>query len=583
MNPLIISKETWEEIRKRFQLLYPENWRNCLQRLQFTLGRFGVEAGEGCEAGPGWSEKDTVLITYADMVRPLHGAPLEGLRRFLLTHLKGAIKTVHLLPFYPWSSDDGFSVVDYNQVHSDYGDWLDVRMIGEDFDLMFDLVLNHASSQSSWFRNYMNGILPARNYFIEVDPATDLSEVVRPRVSPLLTQTQTPSGTRHVWTTFSADQVDLNWSNPDVFFEFLDILLLYVSQGVRIMRLDAVAFLWKKIGTTCIHLPETHEVIKLYRNILSIVAPNTIILTETNVPHEENISYFGDGDEAHMVYQFSLPPLTLHALLTGSSKWLTEWAQGLPELPEGQCFFNFTASHDGIGVRPLQGILPDSELRFLKQEVESRGGHVSSRMMPDGTESPYELNITYYSALCQNDRSVTGVSRFLCSQTIMLALQGIPGIYFHSLIATPNHNEGVQLTGAARSINRKKFNEAELHAWITEADSPQKYVFETLTTLLRRRSQHPSFHPEAPQIILNLGPDVFALVRSSRDGLERVVCVHNVTRDFVELDTAPIMEHLSGYQIGKDLITGSPIGETLQSQTLQLGAYKCLWLCFIRE
>lgn len=560
------------------QLLYPDQWRACLQRLQFALGRFGVGDIDYQVEKPNWSEKDTVLITYADMVRPLHDPPLEGLRRFVLTRLKGAIKTVHLLPFYPWSSDDGFSVIDYMQVNPEYGEWSDVRKIGEDFDLMFDLVLNHCSSQSSWFRNYMNGILPARRYFIEESPETDLSEVVRPRVSPLLTPTQTPSGERHVWTTFSADQVDLNWANSDVFFEFLDILLFYISQGARILRLDAVAFLWKKVGTGCIHLPETHEIIKLYRNVLSLVAPEVLILTETNVPHEENISYFGDGDEAHMVYQFSLPPLTLHALLTGNATWLTDWAKNLPQLPEGQCFFNFTASHDGIGVRPLQGILPDSELRFLTQEIESRGGYISCRKLPDGSEAPYELNITWYSALCQKDGSIKGTARYLCSQMIMLAMQGIPGIYFHSLVATPNFTEGVRLTGAARSINRKKFNESELEEWINESGSPQNFIFEIMTSVLRRRAERPAFHPEAPQEILDLGPGIFALIRRSRDAQECVVCLHNVSKEKASVPWLEINQKMEGYISSKDLISGNPAEEEFSGDNIELLPYQSAWI-----
>jgi len=122
---------------------------------------------------------------------------------------------------------------------------------------------------------------------------------------------------------------------------------------MRIARLDAVAFLWKELGTNCLHLPETHELVKLFRDVCEIVAPRAIILTETNVPHAENVSYFGQGDEAHMVYQFSLPPLLLHAFITGNGQYLTHWASGLEPPPAGCTFFNFTASHDGVGVRPF--------------------------------------------------------------------------------------------------------------------------------------------------------------------------------------------------------------------------------------
>jgi glycosidase len=583
MTTPIIPKETWENIQRRFQILYPEDRHRCLDRLKFSLGRFGVGENGRTATGPEWSEKDTILITYADMIHPIHDTPLEGLRRFLLTHCKGAIRTVHLLPFYPYSSDDGFSVIDYMQVDPGCGDWNTVQKIGEDFQLMFDLVLNHVSSKSSWFRNYMNGILPARDYFIEVDPSIDLSQVIRPRISPLLTATQTPSGEKLVWTTFSADQVDLNWSNPDVFFEFLDILLFYISQGAQIMRLDAVAFLWKTIGTSCIHLPQTHEVIKLYRDILTILAPQTILLTETNVPHEENLSYFGQGDEAHMVYQFSLPPLTLHALLAGSATWLTEWASSLPELPAGQCFFNFTASHDGIGVRPLQGLLPDSEIRFLVQEIQGRGGHVSCRTASDGTQTPYELNITYFSALSANDRTPSGSARFLASQWIAMSLRGIPGIYFHSLTATPNDHEGVRLSGAPRSINRHKYQEAELECWLSEAGSHQKFVFDSMLTVLRRRSERPAFHPEATQKILDLDPKLFTTLRTSIDGQECVLCVHHISREPMALEWARLLETAPGYILKKELIQGISLEVTDTNASCVFEPYECRWLWFCKE
>ncbi|SVD07509.1 uncharacterized protein METZ01_LOCUS360363, partial [marine metagenome] len=310
-----------------------------------------------------------------------------------------------------------------------------VRFSGE-FELMFDLVLNHCSAKSPWFKEYVSGIEPGRNYVMEVDEKADLSAVVRPRSTPLLTTFQTRGGERNVWTTFGADQVDLDWTSPDLLFEFLDVIMFYVSMGCRILRLDAVAFLWKKIGTSCLHLPETHEVVKLIRNLLEVVAPDVLILTETNVPHEENVSYFGKGDEAHAVYQFTLPPLLLHGLLRGTAKHLSSWAAQLSSPPRGCHFLNFTASHDGIGVRPLEGILPKQEIWDLAEEVEKKGGFVSMRKLEDGSESPYELNSTFYSALSDPKDEALGEARFLCSQSVALAMRGIPAVYFHSLCAT---------------------------------------------------------------------------------------------------------------------------------------------------
>lgn len=426
-----VSSAKLKTIRKRLANLYGvEEADTLLDRFFHMIGRYGVGVNRTNLSSKVISQKDAVLITYADMVSDGKAHPFSTLKEFCTARLKGAFSAIHILPFYPWTSDDGFSVVDYREVDKRYGNWDDVSRLSEEFELMFDLVLNHCSSKSPWFREYVSGIEPGSNYILEGDEEADLSSVVRPRASPLLTPYQTRKGERHVWTTFSADQVDLDWTSPDLLFEFLDIIMFYASLGCRILRLDAVAFLWKEIGTNCLHLPKTHEVIKLIRNFIEVVAPEVLILTETNVPHQENISYFGKGDEAHAVYQFSLPPLLLHGLLKGTAKHVTNWAAHLAPPPKGCHFLNFTASHDGIGVRPLEGILDTDEILSLADEVRGNGGHVSMRKLEDGSEFPYELNATYYGALSHKKDPELGKKRFLCSQAVALAMKGIPAVYF---------------------------------------------------------------------------------------------------------------------------------------------------------
>jgi len=530
-----VSKEQLRRVRKRFERLYGGRAEKLLERFIMVMGRYGVGVDVPTEVNR-WDERDSVLITYADSIRdPDTGSPLQALNSFARKNLKGAVRCIHLLPFYPWSSDDGFSVIDYRKVDPDCGSWSDVEALGHDFDLMFDMVLNHCSAHSSWFKDFVAGIEPARHYFLPMDPKGDYREVVRPRTSPLLTRTRTRDGEAHVWTTFSPDQVDLNWQNPEVFFEFLDILFLYLSKGMRIARLDAVAFLWKTLGTNCLHLPETHEMVKLFRDICEIVAPRSLILTETNVPHGENISYFGQGDEAHMVYQFSLPPLLLHAFTTGDGSYLTRWAMDLAPPPEGCTFFNFTASHDGVGVRPVEGLLPDAERDKLIAHVESAGGRVSWRAMPDGSKQPYELNITYYSALAETDDPKLGAARFLCSQALALSLRGIPGIYIHSLFGTANDEAGVEATGQNRSINRRKWELAALREHLKSGLG--KLVFTRYLRMLRRRTEHPAFHPDAAQKVFAVNPGLFVHKRTSLDGEEIVYCIFNLTAKEKNLTT----------------------------------------------
>ncbi len=566
----LMSLNTADRLRARIARLYPDHVEQSMQRLTMMVGRYGL--GQSPPKNQGlWNQKDAVLITYGDSIQSESCAPLETLRKFATRHFMGAFSTIHLLPFYPYSSDDGFSVINFRKVDPALGDWPHIHSIKDHFDLMFDWVLNHASSRSAWFRDFVNCIQPYRNYFVEASPKEDLSAVTRPRTSPLLTPIQTKSGETHVWTTFSADQVDLNWHHPDVFFEMLDVLFGYIASGARIVRLDAVAFLWKRPGTTCLHLDETHEIIRLLRDILQIVAPSVIILTETNVPHQENISYFGDGDEAHMVYQFTLPPLLLHGLLKGEARHITQWAASLPELPPECTFFNFTASHDGIGVRPLEGILPDEDIQFLCSEVEQRGGKLSYRTQPSGAKSVYEMNVTYFSALSAPD-SQTGEARFLCSQFVAASLKGIPGIYIHSLTGTKNDHEGVEATGIARRINRRKWDEETLERLLQDDASHHNRVFFPYLTLLRRRARCDAFHPDGSQEVVNLDDRIFSLVRMSPDGHTRVLCLANFAAESVEVDIQAQLPNVPLQELVSDSEWERPKGP------LKLAPYETLWI-----
>ena len=480
-----------------------------------------------------WNEKDVVLITYADQIRSEGFSPLLSQQRFLLDHdLDSLIRCVHLLPFSPYSSDDGFSVIDYMAVDPNSGTWEDITELGKSFDLMFDLVLNHSSQKHEWFQKYLAGDPEFAEFYIDQDPDADLSKVVRPRSLPLLTEFQSNAGTKHIWTTFSADQVDLNYANPRVMLAMLQTLVEYARRGARIIRLDAIAYLWKEVGTGCIHLSQTHAAVRLMRHVLDMTYPGTLVLTETNVPHAENISYFGSGgDEAHMVYQFSLPPLLLDAIHSGETLALRDWMKSL-ELPSKQCtFFNFTASHDGIGVRPLEGIVSSERVQRLAEIVRRHGGNVNTRRNEDGTDSPYELNITYLDAIADagNVSPAEHSRRFLATQAIMLTMQGVPAIYFHSLVGSPNDQAGVRATGQNRSINRHKYERDELDTALSDPHSLQRRVFDGYRRLLDVRRKHVAFHPNARQRVLELpGDGLLGFVRGSGAG-DEVLVLANLT------------------------------------------------------
>lgn len=531
-----------------------------------------------------WDQTKAVLITYGDTIQQSGEPPLQTLNRFLDAHLRGVVDTVHILPFFPYSSDDGFSVIDYREVNPHLGDWDDIAAINEGFDLMVDLVINHCSSQSLWFFDYVADVPPYNDYFIEADPGDALSLVTRPRSSPLLKEVRTHRGLKYLWATFSHDQIDLNFANPAVLLEMLDVMLKYVAAGTRILRLDAIAYLWKEVGTHCIHLPQTHEVVKLIRDVLSEVEPHCLLLTETNVPDAENRSYFGDGrggsgDEAQMVYQFPLPPLLLHALHTGSTRYLTAWAQGVEANPPppGCTFLNFTASHDGIGLRPLEGLVPADEVRMLLHGMHKRGGFLSSRRNTDGSESPYELNISYFDAFraprVANDPH--HIPCFLVSQIVALSMRGIPALYIHSLTATRNDDHGVEMLGRTRAINRRRWDAHELEQLISDRTSETGQVFAELTRILRLRAQQPAFHPEGAQRVLVLDHHLFGLERRSPDGDQRVICLFNFTPDQrrVSMDEAFWEQPQATWS---DLLTGAA-AEIERGQML-LPPYAACWL-----
>ncbi len=479
------------------------------------------------------SERDSILITYGDQVRGPGQLPLQTLTEFCEAHLRDVVSWIHILPFFPWSSDEGFSVKDYREVDPDLGDWQDVERLGHSFRLMFDGVINHASAQGSWFQSFLRDEAPYRDYFLTVEGDPDLSQVVRPRTLPLLTEYQTAAGPRRVWTTFSPDQVDLDFRNPEILLEIFDILLMYAQRGAQFIRLDAIAFLWKQIGTSCLHLPQTHAVIQLLRAMLDDVAPHVRLITETNVPHADNISYFGDGrNEAQLVYNFALPPLVLHTLRTGDATVLSEWARGL-DLPSDQTtFFNFLASHDGIGLNPARGILSPAEIDALVEQTLAHGGLISHKHNADGTQSPYEMNINYFDALSNptsDEPFETQVGRFMAAQSIMLSLRGVPGIYFHSLFGSRNWQAGVQQTQHNRTINREKLERSALESELANPNSLRARVFGRYRQRLVMRAASPAFHPHGGQQILDVGPGVFGVLRTSPDGAQQMTCLQNVT------------------------------------------------------
>ncbi len=494
---------------------------------------------------PKLSEKTTYLITYGDIISDGKNKTLDTLNDLLKTNFGKNITDVHLLPMFEYTSDDGFSVVDYMKVDPLLGDWENVKKLAKDYNLMFDFVANHISQASTWFQGYLNGEDKYKEYFIPKDDNFDYSKVVRPRTSDLVS---TYDNGKTAWTTFSKDQVDINYRNIDVLLETTKILLEYVNYGATSIRLDAIGFLWKESSTTCIHLDQTHEVVKLWRIILDAYAPNMQIITETNVPHLENISYFGDNDEAHQVYQFALPPLTLHTFINQDSTILSNWAKGIDKVSDSATFFNFLASHDGIGMRPTEGILDDKQRKVITDHVEKNGAKFNYKTNTDGSQSVYEMNVTYFDAIKDQELDpITNIDRLVAAHGILMSMVGVPAIYYHSLLGSTNYYKGVEESGINRRINRRKFTTNDIEIKTVN----ENQVLNKINQLLDVRCSEVLFNPYNAQEVLDINSKVFAIKRIDKAG-NFITCLINISSE--EVNT-----NIKGF----DIVTNNEFDSTL--------------------
>lgn len=565
-----------QRVAAHLTLLYPDRdihdlTRQCLKVMQLSADAPSPEPHRNI-----WDQSDVMLITYADTLRTEGEAPIKTLNDFVKNRLAESVSVVHLLPFFPFSSDDGFGVMDYTTVNPSCGDWSDIRSMTESFKVMGDLVINHCSSRSLWFENYKKGIDPGAGYFFEAEPEWDLSKVVRPRTSPLLKKVRTVNGEKHVWCTFSHDQIDLDFTNPDLLLEILSIIHLYLEQGIRWFRLDAVAFLWKVPGTSSINLPETHEVIRLLRLLIEHHSPDAVIITETNIPNSENLTYFGNANEAHLIYNFSLPPLLINTLVTGDCTHLKQWLMTMPPAQYGTTYLNFIASHDGIGLRPTEGLLSEWEIENLIGTMQRFGGRVSCRTDAEGNSKPYEINISLWNAMAgthQSGPDELQFARFICAATVMMALEGVPAFYIHSLLATENDVERIEHTGSFRSINRRAWDADQLEQQLS-TETHHKKVFEAMQALLKVRRKQPAFHPNATMYTLHTGESLFAFWRQSLNRSQSIFAVYNITNEPQTFNLSQL--NLVITDEWTDLVSGEVFDDRLALVTLR--PYQYLWL-----
>ncbi|GHT67491.1 sucrose phosphorylase [Spirochaetia bacterium] len=517
---------TQEQIKSSIHAIYPDSSEKVYQAVNELIEKWRREPFPKYRR---IDNSDVLMITYGDAIRRKGEHPLAVLKQCMDAEFKDSITVIHLLPMFPYSSDDGFSVIDFRKINPDLGTWDDINNLNTNYDLMFDAVINHASRESVYFKGFAAGDKAYKDFFITADPNGDYSKVTRPRSLPLLTPVETASGKQYIWTTFSDDQMDFNYQNPAVLLEILDILLLYAGRGARFIRFDAIGFAWKTLGTNCMHLPQVHETVKLMRAVLQSCAPLCSIITETNVPHADNISYFGNGhDEAAMVYQFPLPPLVLFSFLKGDASHLTEWAASLEPTTADTAYFNFLASHDGIGLRPVEDLLSDAERELMVRETLVRGGQIGYRSLSDGSEVPYELNINYLDAIAGDEADTQRqAQKFMASQCILLSMMGMPAIYYHSLFGSRGDPSAYKQSGIKRRINREKLDADVLLSELRQSGTLRNLVASRYKQLIGLRKTLPAFHPNNLQRVLNLRPEVFALLRG--EGAEQVLVLVNVS------------------------------------------------------
>ena len=524
-----------------------------------------------------WDSSSVVLITYPDAIYRKDESTLKTLAEFLKNRISGISSVIHILPFLPSTSDGGFAVSNYEKIDETFGNWNDLKNLSSNHKIMADLVLNHVSSSHPWVLQFMKSDKPGSSYIVAPSRTDIWDEVIRPRNSSLFTKIKTNNGFKNVWTTFGPDQIDLDWSNPNIFLEFLYLLVRYINNGVEWIRLDAIAFIWKEPNTTCLHLDKVHLIVKLLNRCLKIIKPSAVLITETNVPEEENLSYLIDGNEANLAYNFTLPPLLLEAIYTGETNLLNNWLSNWNELPSSTSLLNFTSSHDGIGLRALEGIMEEKRIHNLLVEAEKRGGLVSHRRMSNGQDQPYELNISWWSAMsnCGSDITLFQFERFLLSQVFTLSLKGVPAFYLPSVLASPNDIDTFRKTGQRRDLNREKFEADKLLVLLKNFDSSASKNISYLSHIIKVRARLRAFHPEAfMKCIYTNIENIVVIKRGLNDDSVYVIC--NISDKYLNLSILNDIDslNLSTNKRFIDNITGSFIN----ADKLELKPYQVVWV-----
>ncbi len=425
-----------------------------------------------------------MLITYANSL----GRNISELEHILGRYFKDAVAGVHILPFYPSSSDRGFSPLRYDIVDPEYGDWNDIDRLSEKYFLMYDFMINHLSRQSLPFQDFIAGKdkSPYAGMFIRYNEfwpggeptAENIGKIYRRKPRAPYIEVTFNDGTREkIWCTFGDDQMDLNIHN-DVTWQYIkDNLQVLAGHGAALVRLDAFAYTPKKVGGTCFF--EEPEIWEMLNRVEKILSPYQVeILPEM---HEHYTLQMKLAEKGYWVYDFALPMLLLHALHTGEAASLVHWLRICPRKQ-----FTTLDTHDGIGVIDVRGLLTDEQIEMTKGLLFEKGANIKRIYNTADYKNLdiYQVNCTYYSALGNNDDAYT------IARAVQMFAPGIPQVYYVGMLAGKNDIELVESTRNGRDINRHSYTAEEI-AWEVERPVVQKII-----KLMRFRNEFPAFGGE---------------------------------------------------------------------------------------
>jgi len=314
---------------------------------------------------------------------------------------------------------------------------------------------------------------------------------------------------------------------------------------------------------------------------MDTVAPGVALVTETNVPHEDNISYFGNGyDEAHMVYNFALPPLVLYTFYREDVTELSKWAENVKEPSKAATFFNMLDTHDGIGLMGVKGILPKEDINLIVQSAKEHGALISYKMTADRTEEPYEMNTTWWSAIngddCEEDIAFQ-VKRYIASRSIAMVLQGVPAAYIHGIVGTPNDHNLAKKTGVNRDVNRGAIDSRVFAEALKDPRSKNSLLRKNNSRLMLIRTSQRPFHPHGSQRVLMTSPAVFTVLRTSPEEDQHLLTMTNVTNRECTIEI-PLSELTLEETRWYDLVCEKEWRAENSTLSITLQPYDVMWL-----